>query len=170
MDLTWMTKEMRDKLNKRGEIVKNRDFEALFELSDHDDFCIALLEILSNQCNYNPDKLNHCQRTLFLCMQLEDLGQTDGILSFLQEDFSDYTNETVSALHEIGAFKSEELIKQAIELLPENGEWFYEVSDADSKIIMEKLDREFSSYPDGKLNDLYRKYADDHRNEISVML
>lgn len=133
-----------------------------------EDFSIALLDILGEQCNTNPQKLNHCQQVLFLCMQLENSAQADGILSFLQEDFSDYAKEAVAALHEIGAFESEKLIRQAIALLPENGEWFYRAADAESKILMENLDKKFSGYPDGKLSVLYRRYADEHKEEIST--
>ena len=142
--------------------------ESLFQLTDNEDFSIALYEILNNQCNYNPDTLNSVQRVLFLCMHLENAGQADHILNFLQEEFPDYADEVVKALFEIGAKKSAELIKQAIELLPQNGTWFFKIADENSQNLMGKLDREFSNYPDGLMCDLYRKYAEKHKSDLCV--
>ena len=140
----------------------------IFELTDNGDFTIALYEILSNQCDYNPDKLSSVQRVLFLCMLLEDAGQADHILSFLQEEFPDYADEAVEALTEIGATKSAEIIKQAIELLPKDGTWFFDNVDENSENLMKKLDSEFSDYPDGLMRDLYRKYAEKHKDDLII--
>ena len=166
--LPWMTEEIKNELRHRDKIVKDQDMDGLFQLTDNADFSIALHEILNNQCNYNPVTLNHTQRVLFLCMHLENAGQADHILSFLQEDFPDYTDEAVKALYEIGATKSAEIIKQAVELLPKNGIWFFKVADENSQTLMGKLDWEFSGYPDGSMRDLYRKYAEKHRNDLFV--
>lgn len=73
---------------------------------------------------------------------------------------------TQKSLNEIGAIKSAKIIKQAIELLPENNRWFFENSDEYSEKLMEKLDSEFSNYPDGSMRDLYRKYAEEHKSEL----
>lgn len=162
----WMTEEIKNKIRHRDKIVKDRDIDSLFLLNDNDDFSIALYEILNNQCDYKPHTLNPTQRVLFLCMHLENAGQADSILGFLQEDFPEYAIEAVIALNEIGATKSAELIRQAVELLPENGSCFFDHADESSQTLMGKFDSEFSSYPDGLMSDLYRKYADNHRNDI----
>jgi len=165
-ELPWMTEEIKNKISHRDKIVKDQDIEGLFLLTDNDDFSIALYEILNNQANYKPDTLNPTQRVLFLCMHLENAGQADHILSFLQEDFPEYVGKAVNALNEIGAKKSAEIIKQAVELLPEDGSWFFDNADETSQNLMSKLDREFSSYPDGPMCDLYRKYANNHRSDF----
>ena len=165
-DLPWMTEEIKNKIRHRDKIVNHQDMEGLFLLTDNDDFSTALYEILNNQCGYKPDTLNPRQRVLFLCMHLENAGQADGILSFLQEGFPEYASEAVNVLNEIGATKSATIIKQAVDLLPENGNWFFDNADEDSQKLMSKLDGEFSSYPDGPLRDLYRKYADIHRKDF----
>ena len=169
-NLPWMTKEIINAMCYRDKIVKDHDMDSLFQLTDNADFSIALHEILNNQCDYNPDTLNFVQRVLFLCMHIENAGQADHILSFLQEEFPNYADETVKALYEIGAEKSAEIIKKAIELLPKNGTWFFKIADENSQNLMGKLDREFSNYPDGSMRDLYRKYAEKHRSDLCVGL
>lgn len=162
----WMTEEIKDKIRHRDKIVKEQDIESLFQLFDNDDFSIALYEILSNKCGYNPDILNPNLKTIFLCMLMENAGQADHILSFLQEDFSKYADEVINALNEIGATKSSEIIKQAVQLLPEDGSWFFDTASESLKNLMSKLDSDFSSYPDGQMRDLYRKFADKHRGDF----
>ena len=162
----WMNKEMKNQIQRRDKIVKDQNIEGLFLLTDNDDFSIALYEILNNRCNYNPDTLNSTQKVLFFCMHLENAGQADHILGFLQEDFSKYADEAVNALNEIGASKSALIIQEAIKLLPEKGSWFFDNADENSRNLMSKLDSEFSSYPDGPMRDLYRKYAERHRSDF----
>jgi hypothetical protein len=99
-------------------------------------------------------------------MHLENAGQADSILTFLQEWFPEQNEKVIKALNEIGATKSSEIIKKAVELLPENGSWFFESSNEESERIMSELDSEFSNYPDGSMRNLYRKYAEKNRNEL----
>lgn len=164
--LSWMTDEMKNHIYKRDKIVKEQDINALFSLQDNADFSIALHEILMSRFDQNRGSLKQPELNLFLCMHLENASQADSILSFLQEWFPKYNHEVVMALKEIGAIKSAEIIKQAIELLPVNGSWFFDSADEGSQTLMSKLDREFSNYPDGLVRDLYRKYAENNRNEI----
>ena len=88
------------------------------------------------------------------------------ILTFLQEWFPKQNEKTIKSLNEIGATKSSEIIKKAIELLPENGSWFFDSSDEESEKLMSKLDSDFSNYPDGSMKNLYRKYAEINRSRI----
>ncbi|MBJ2176279.1 hypothetical protein JBL43_18655 [Aureibaculum sp. A20] len=164
--LSWMTKEMKDEIHKRDKIVSDEDMEGLFSLSDDSDFSIALHEILINRYAKNPDSLNPIQLNLFLCMHLENAGQADSILTFLQEWFPDKEQQIIKSLNEIGAIKSAKIIKQAVELLPQNGSWFFESSDENSERLMRKFDMEFSNYPDGPMRDLHRKYAEKHKNQF----
>ncbi|ATA89899.1 hypothetical protein CAPN001_05790 [Capnocytophaga stomatis] len=143
--------------------------EDLFLLEDNDDFTIALYEILAEKCNHNPNLLNSVQKKIFLCILLENFGQADGILGFLQEEYSEYNDEVIEALREIGALKSAEIVTKAVKLLPADGSWFFETSDEYSEKLMAELDSEFSYYPDGFMGDLYRKYAEKHREELCCM-
>ncbi|PKH52853.1 hypothetical protein CXF68_20070 [Tenacibaculum sp. Bg11-29] len=165
-DLSWITDEMKDEVGKRDKIVSDEDIEGLFLLNDNSDFSIALHEILVNRNDENQDSLNQTQLNLFLSMHLENASQADSILTFLQEWFPDKEKQIIKSLNEIGAIKSSEIIKQAIDLLPQDRSWFYESSDENSEKLMDKLDREFSDYPDGSMSYLYRKYAEKNRRYI----
>ena len=99
-------------------------------------------------------------------MQLENFGQADDILEFLQGDFGEYNKQTIQALREINALKSANIIEKAIELLPKNGESFFKAATASEKETMRRFNSEFSNYPDGRLCDLYRVYANLHRGEF----
>ncbi|GAL79903.1 hypothetical protein JCM19274_2575 [Algibacter lectus] len=164
--LSWMTEEIKNELIIRDKIVENEDIESLFSLKDNSDFSIALFEILQKRNEKDPNSLNEIELNLFLCMNLENAGQADSILTFLQEWFPEQNEKVIKSLNEIGASKSSEIIKKAIELLPENGTWFFESSNEESERIMSELDSEFSNYPDGSMRNLYRKYAEKNRNEL----
>ncbi|MCX2745319.1 hypothetical protein OO013_15685 [Mangrovivirga sp. M17] len=144
----------------------NKGLEEVFLLTDNSDFSIALQEILVKRYSENPSSLNEVQLNLFLTMHLEDAGQADSILSFLQEEFPGYKERVIESLNEIGAIQSSKIIKQAVSLLPKDGSWFYENSDEDAEKLMDQLDIEFSNYPDGSLKDLYRKYAEERRDQF----
>ncbi|KEZ94452.1 DMP19 family protein [Nonlabens ulvanivorans] len=165
-ELSWMTEEIKNELVIRDKIVENEDIESLFSLKDNSDFSIALFEILQKRNEKKPNSLNEIELNLFLCMNLENAGQADSILTFLQEWFPEQNEKVIKSLNEIGATKSSEIIKKAVELLPENGSWFFESSNEESEKIMSELDSEFSNYPDGSMRNLYRKYAEKHRNEL----
>lgn len=165
-NLPWMTDEMKAHMRYMDQLVKDKNIEALFQLNDNGDFSIALYNLLSQECDYHPDRLNDTKRVLFICMLLENAGQADHILSFLQEGFPQHAPEAAHALQEIGAMRSAEIIKQAVALLPKDGKWFLQHADESSQLVMAKLDHEFSGYPDGMLRDLYRKYADAHQSDF----
>jgi len=161
--LSWMTEEIENQMRMRSKIAAAEDFDSLFSLTDNGYFAIALHQILVNRHNKNPDSLNPIQFNLFLCMHLENAGQADGVLAFLQEWFPQHKEQVVISLKEIGAAKSSKLIEQVNALLPSNGEWFYKSSNKKSEKLLHKLDYEFSSYPDRMMCDLYREYAEKHR-------
>ena len=161
-----MTEEMKNDLMRRDKIIEEENINEVFNLKDNSDFSIALHEILVNKYEKSTDSLNLIELNLFLAMHLENAGQADSILTFLQEWFPQYSDIVINSLNEIGAIKSAEIIKQAVEILPADGSWFFETADEKKQELMTKLDRDFSNYPDGKMTDLYRKYAEINRNEI----
>jgi len=164
--LSWMTEEIENEMKNRDKIAKEEDFDGLFSLAHNSYFSTTLYDILVNRHNKDPHSLNPVQFNLFLCMHLENAGQADGVLAFLQEWFPEHKEQVVVSLKEIGATKSSELIKQVNKLLPLDNEWFYKSADEKNIVILHKLDNEFSSYPDGMMCDLYRKYADENKSEI----
>jgi hypothetical protein len=149
-----------------NEIVSEEDIESLFLLKDNSDFSIVLHQILVNRHEKNPDSLNQIQWNLFLCMHLENAGQSETILTFLEEWFPDQREQVIISLTEIGAVKSAESIKLAVTLLPKDGSSFFDNPTENSDRFMMTLNSLFINYPDGPMPDLYRKYAEKHRDEI----
>lgn len=163
---SWMRDEVQNQLIFRDKIVKEQNINELFNLKDNSDFSIALHEILVNRYECDPNSLNEIQLNLFLCIHIENAGQADSILTFLQEWFPQYSTKVINSLKEIGAVRSSEIIRQAVEILPKDGSWFFEIIDENKQELMAKLDRDFSNYPDGKMTDLYRKYAEINREDL----
>lgn len=164
--LNWTTEEIKNDLMRTNKIVEEQNIEELFNLEDNSDFSIALHEILANRYERDSNSLNEIQLNLFLCTHIENAGQADSILSFLQEWFPQYSTKVINSLNAIGAKKSAEIIRQAVDILPKDGSWFFETADESKQELMSKLDRDFSNYPDGKMTDLYREYAESNRNDI----
>ena len=148
------------------QMVRENNMEAIFSLENHADFSFTLHEVLMSRYDADENSLNEPQLNLFLIMHLENAGQADHILSFLQEWFPNYAQKVVKALHEIGATNSARIIQKAVDLLPEDKSWFYDTADEAAIQSMDVLDEQFSDYPDGFLRDLYRNYANHHKEEI----
>lgn len=138
----------------------------LFNLKNNGAFSCALHRILMNQYEKEPSSLNEIQLNLFLCMHLENAGQADHILSFLQEWFPHYQKRIVDSLKRIGAVKSSEIIERAIKLLPDDGTWFFNSSNDEDEKLMSELDTKFSGYPDGAMCNLIRSYAEENKAEL----
>ena len=148
--------------------VKKIKLNTILLIKNDNDFRLALSQYLEKQCKkqYDPSNLNEFQKTLFLCIWLENFSISEGILTFINDIYSDYNEDVVIALNSIGAIKSSKIIKEAISLLPDDGEWFLKIANSDEKEKMRNLDKTFSSYPDGKLSLLYREYVKKHLSDL----
>lgn len=167
---SWLSAEGKEFLIHLDNIVENRDMISLYTLDRNSDFATTLHQILIKVYNEKKEQINQPQLNLFLCMHLENSGQSGHILTFFQEWFPEHTDKIVNALKEIGAYKSSEIIQQAINLLPKDGSCFFDSAKESSEILMDKLDHEFSNYPDGSMNDLYRSYAEKHKESITKII
>ena len=157
---------MKSEFDLIDKIVIEKNMTKLFALKNNGAFSIALHQILANKYESDNSSLNKEQLNLLMCMNLENAGQSDSILSFLQEWHPHYVDRIVKSLKEIGAFKSSEIIADAIKLLPEDGSWFFDKSSEEDELLMENLDREFSDYPDGFMRNLYKTYSTIHKTKI----
>ena len=164
--LNWLSEEGKSHLIYLDSLVDNNNIEEVFTLKENSDFSTTLHQILTKKYDKDPKSLNEAQLNLFLCMHLENSGQSCSILSCLQEWFPQHLNKFVNSLREINAFKCADIIEKAINILPKDGSWFFESSDQNSEEMMAKFDSEFSDYPDGNMNDLYRKYAETYKAKI----
>lgn len=150
-------------------ISQKRDYDKLYKLKDNAAFSNCLRQILDSLYRENPSHLNRHQMNLYLCMNLENSGQSCGILSCLQEWFPQHLDKFVGALKDINAPKSAEAINKAIDLLPEGGSWFFKQANEKQQELMTQYDGHFSDYPDGSMPNLYREYAEQHRESIDII-
>ena len=144
-------------------LIAAEDIDGILALDDNAFIGIGLYGVYDKRYTANPALLNEVQLDLLLSMHLENAGQSDSILAFLQEWFPQYQQRVVVALERIGVVESAKYIEQAIALLPIDNQWFFEVADENSQALLEDIDRKFSGYPDGSMPDLYRAYAERHR-------
>lgn len=147
-------------------IGQSKNYKKLYELKNKAAFSIALHQILNNLYDENPKLLNKHQLNLFLSMHLENSGQSCSILSCLQEWYPQYLDKFVVALRDINAPKCADAIEKVIELLPEDGSWFYKTADEKTRQLLQDYDKQFSDYPDGNMPLLYRTYAEKNKKEI----
>ncbi|MCL2062351.1 MAG: DMP19 family protein [Firmicutes bacterium] len=164
--------------NSKEQIIRKRDFEALFQLTDNADFEIVLRGILDDYCDLElePEKVNfnHAQRVLYLCMWIVIYGEKD-IAAFFGYNPS-CADEVVAALHEIGAEKSAKIIKKIVALLPKSDgkisvdEFgtikFTQADEENYNTLVGDLTGDFLDEPDGNMHDLFRAYAEKHKADI----
>ena len=175
MQRRWAEKEA-----QRQNIIKNRDWNALFAMDENDDFSWALEQILwsfvTNRVDGNLDisNLNHTQKVLFLVLELESATQADTLLNFFDDGFAIYGREAVQALEEVGASQCAVALNAVVDTLP-NGiypkgdkEFWDSLMSGKNSDIWDKADRVFVDYADGWFPDLCRTYAEAHQDTVQV--
>lgn len=147
-----------------SDIIKNKDVRSLVALGTRDAANVCVSLVYSHFSKY--DSLNHEQKILLLCVRLEDACQADSILSLSEEEELFLRLPDICKAHEeIGAPKTAALIKQFMDLLPEETfssskvpawEWFFEDEARNQKI--NDIDGQICNYPDGFMRELYHRY------------
>lgn len=139
---------------------------AAFRALNEEDMESCLIELLY-QHFYRMDfqQLNPVQKTIFLCMVLEDHCQADGLLSVTDdENLFFLLPQMKSALLAIQAPATAEALQEFIDFLPEGTftnrclpewEWFME---PENSAVCKEIDDRISNYPDGLMRGLYRKF------------
>ena len=173
-----MQRQRTEKETQKQNIIKNRDWNALFAMDENDDFSWTLEQILwsfvTNKVDGNWDisNLSHTQKVLFFVMELENAIQADSLLNFFEEGFAVYGREAVQALEEIGASQCAVALKAVVDTLP-NGiypkgdkEFWDSIMSEKNSDIWDKADYVLMDYTDGWFPDLCRTYAEEHRDTV----
>lgn len=160
-------------------IIKNRDWSALFAMDENDDFSHTLEQMLwsfvTNRAdgNFDISNLNHTQKVLFLVLELENATQADALPNFF-EDFAIYGREAVQALEEVSASQCAAVLNAVVDTLPngiypkgDKGFWDSIMSGKNSD-IWDKADSVLMDYTDGRFPDLCRTYAETHRDMVQA--
>ena len=161
-------------------IVKNRDWNALFAMDENGDFSWTLEQLLwsfvTNRVDGNLDisNLSHTQRVLFLVLELESATQADALLNFFEEGFAIYGREAVQALEEVGASQCAAALNAVVDTLP-NGiypkgdkEFWDSIMSGKNSDIWDKANSVLMDYTDGWFPDLCRTYTEVHQDMIQA--
>ena len=175
-----MQRQMAEKEAQMENIVKNRDWNALFALDENGDFSWVLEQILwhfvTDRVDGNLDlsNLSHTQKVLFMVLELESATQADSLPNFFEEGFAAYGREAVRALEEVGAPRCAAALNAVVNTLPDGvypkgdeGFWASIMSGENSD-IWDKADRIFVNYTDGRFSDLCYAYAQAHRDTVQA--
>lgn len=146
-------------------IVETGD-AAAFRTLNEEDMESCLIELLYRHFYWMDfQQMNSVQKTIFLCMVLEDHCQADGLLSLTDdENLFFLLPQMKSALLAIEAPATAAALQEFIDFLPEGTfanrcmpewEWFIEPENSP---VFEEIDSRISEYPDGLMRGLYRKF------------
>jgi hypothetical protein len=147
-------------------IIESKDANALCKLS-LDDFTELSIALTYDYYYEMPfESLNSHQKTLFLCMAVEDSCQADGILSLLeQENVFFALPEAVDEFLKISSPITAKELDKFLDLMPKGTfedrvmpeyEWFSE--NAEREEAAENIESAISDYPDGLTRELLWKY------------
>ena len=175
-----MQRQWEEKTAQMRNIMKNRDWNALFAMEGNDDFSWTLEQMLwsfvTNRADENLDisNLSHAQKVLFLVLELESATQADSLPNFFEEGFAIYGREAVQALEEVGASQCAAALNAVVDTLP-NGiypkgdkEFWDSIMSGKNSDIWDKANSVLVDYTDGWFPDLCRTYTEVHQDMIQA--
>lgn len=134
-----------------------------------DDLVIDVFERICEKCEYgeNIKKLNEHERVIYITQTLEQEINNGGFSQYFFNSSGNLANESVDAFTKIGALKTAEICKKALDLFggnvpadPEARQELLEELDCDDEF--DKLDDAFYDYEDN-LEGLNSDYIMKHR-------
>jgi hypothetical protein len=139
------------------------NMENIWELTDANDFVIALMEHLENKTQYGDDMscLSEAERIFYITQSLEMEVNNGGFSQFFYNSSGDFSNELVGAFTAIGANATAAICQKAILAfgrdIPvdrnEREEMLDELENDEIDEILEECDSAFCDYEDN-LNEL----------------
>ena len=92
------------------------DFDDIWNIENKNNLLIALNGWLCRKSSYgeNIENLSDAERVLYLTFQLEGEVNNGGFSQFLYNSSGDFANDSVAALHEIGADKTAEICTRVL--------------------------------------------------------
>lgn len=137
--------------------------ENIWELTDANDFVIALLEHLENKTQYGDDMscLSEAERIFYITQSLEMEVNNGGFSQFFYNSSGSFSNELVSAFTAIGANATAAICQKAISAFgreipvdrDERQDMLDELECEEIDEILEECDDAFYDYEDN-LNEL----------------
>ena len=153
-----------DLFKKKDKAIKGNDnMERIWNLTDANDFVVAMTEYLDNKTNYGGDMsvLSEAERIFYITQTLEMEVNNGGFSQFFYNSGGNFSNELVGAFTAIGANATAAICQKAISAFgcdipvdrDEREDMLDELGSDEIDEILEECDRAFFDYEDN-LNDL----------------
>ena len=153
-----------DMFKKKDKVVKGNDnMEHIWNLTDTNDFVVAMTEHLDNKTQYGEDMsaLSEAERIFYITQTLEMEVNNGGFSQFFYNSSGNFSNELVVAFTAIGANATAAICQKAISAFgrdipvdrDEREEMLDELESDEFDEILEKCDNAFCDYEDN-LNEL----------------
>ena len=153
-----------DIFKKKDKVVKGNDnMEHIWNLTDTNDFVVAMTEHLENKTQYGEDMsvLSEAERIFYITQTLEMEVNNGGFSQFFYNSSGNFSNELVGAFTAIGANATAAICQKAISAFgrdipvdrDEREEMLDELESDEFDEILEECDNAFFDYEDN-LNEL----------------
>ena len=153
-----------DMFKKKNKVVKGNDsMEHIWNLTDTNDFVVAMTEHLDNKTQYGEDMsaLSEAERIFYITQTLEMEVNNGGFSQFFYNSSGNFSNELVGAFTAIGANATAAICRKAISAFgrdipvdrDEREEMLDELESDEFNEILEECDKAFCDYEDN-LNEL----------------
>ena len=153
-----------DMFKKKDKVVKENDnMEHIWNLTDTNDFVVAMTEHLDNKTQYGEDMsaLSEAERIFYITQTLEMEVNNGGFSQFFYNSSGNFSNELVGAFTAIGANATAAICQKAISAFgrdipvdrDEREEMLDELESDEFDEILEECDNAFYDYEDN-LNEL----------------
>ena len=153
-----------DMFKKKDKVVKGNDnMEHIWNLTDTNDFVVAMTEHLDNKTQYGEDMsaLSEAERIFYITQTLEMEVNNGGFSQFFYNSSGNFSNELVSAFTAIGANVTATICQKAISAFgrdipvdsDEREKMLDELESDEIDEILEECDSAFYDYEDN-LNEL----------------
>ena len=153
-----------DMFKKKDKVIKGNDnMEHIWNLTDTNDFVVAMTEHLNNKTQYGEDMsaLSEAERIFYITQSLEMEVNNGGFSQFFYNSSGNFSNELVGAFTAIGANATAAICQKAISAFgrdipvdkDEREEMLDELESDEFDEILEECDNAFYDYEDN-LNEL----------------
>ena len=166
-----------DMFKKKDKIVKgNENMNHIWNLTDTNDFVVAMTDHLDNKTNYGEDMtvLSGAERIFYITQTLEMEVNNGGFSQFFHNSSGNFSGELVAAFTTIGANTTAAICQKAISAFgrdipvdrDEREEMLDEIETEELDEILEECDSAFLDYEDN-LNDLNYNYVMNNKESFT---
>ena len=172
--MSFFKKLFGDKENSQDDHHK-LDLDSLLSSTDTNSSVIEFDNYICKLCSWgdNLERLTQPQKNFFFNQNLEREINNGGFNQYFYNSSGDYAQETLTSLQAIGANKTADILRQAIDQFPsstvpkdrQERQNLLEQIEANANEVWEQLDQMFYVYEDN-LNELNLQYVKQHRNSF----